>query len=208
MLPTVTFGSHGGSTMTVTEKLTKLRLAINENLRVQRGGADPVPYIDVGNVLNDIRSRQNHVVFARRGCGKTLLLHHSSRQLDSSIKSVYLNCEDFKRHSFPNVLIEILDALFGELEQQPFRLVRQEEAVADPHRRKSERSSLTLRIKADMQEQNVRESVASENSASANVGASVSSAPASLRVGAGTGGEDEGRDRTNVSNPRRQDSRA
>jgi hypothetical protein len=29
---------------------------------------------------------------------------------------VYLNCEDFKRHSFPNVLIEILDALFGELE--------------------------------------------------------------------------------------------
>jgi len=23
---------------------------------------------------------------------------------------VYLNCEDFKTHSFPNVLIEILDA--------------------------------------------------------------------------------------------------
>lgn len=44
--------------MTGTEKLTKLRLVITENLRVQRGGADPVPYIDVGNVLNDIRARQ------------------------------------------------------------------------------------------------------------------------------------------------------
>ena len=59
--------------MNDTDKLTKLRLAINENLRIQKGGADPVPYIDVGSVLNDICARQNHVVFARRGCGKTLL---------------------------------------------------------------------------------------------------------------------------------------
>jgi len=36
--------------------------------------------------------------------------------LDESIKSIYLNCEDFKRHSFPNVLIEILTSLFKEIE--------------------------------------------------------------------------------------------
>ena len=103
--------------MTTPDSLVKLRLAITENLRVQLGGAKTVPYIDVSSVLNDIGARQNHVVFARRGCGKTLLLHHSSRILDNSVKSVYLNCEDFKHHSFPNVLIEILDALFGELER-------------------------------------------------------------------------------------------
>ena len=34
------------------------------------------------------------------------------------IRAVYLNCEDFKKHSFPNVLIEILDALFARLEKQ------------------------------------------------------------------------------------------
>jgi hypothetical protein len=170
--------------MTSPEKLTKLRLAINENLRVQRGGADPVPYIDVGNILNDIGSRQNHAVFARRGCGKTLLLHHSSRQLDSSIKSIYLNCEDFKRHSFPNVLIEILDTLFGELEHHLtgwFGKKRRSRTLIGEIRKELGQ----LRIKADMQEQNVRESVARESSASANVGASVSSAPTSLRVGAG-----------------------
>lgn len=97
-------------------KLMKLRQVITENLRIQRGGSEDVPYIDVTNTLVDVCARQNHTIFARRGCGKTLLLHASTRHLAPSIKSVYLNCEDFKRHSFPNVLIEILDALFAELE--------------------------------------------------------------------------------------------
>jgi Cdc6-like AAA superfamily ATPase len=98
-------------------KLLRLRQLITENLRIQRGGGETPTYIDVSNAIADICARQNHAVFARRGCGKTLLLHDSSKRLPSSIKSVYLNCEDFKKHSFPNVLIEILDALFGELER-------------------------------------------------------------------------------------------
>jgi hypothetical protein len=100
------------------ENLKKLRSVINESLRVQRGGADPVPYIDVSNVLTDVVARQNHAVFGRRGCGKTLLLRRSTDNLPMEVRSVYLNCEDFKKHSFPNVLIEILDALFAELEKQ------------------------------------------------------------------------------------------
>ena len=99
-----------------TQQLADLRKVINENLRVQRGGADPVPYIDVSHALSDICARQNHAVFARRGCGKTLLLHHSAKELPGDVQPVYLNCEDFKHHSFPNVLIEVLDVLFAELE--------------------------------------------------------------------------------------------
>lgn len=98
------------------KKLNLLRQKITESLRIQRGSADTLAYIDTANILNDICARQNHTVFARRGCGKTLLLHHSSRILDNTTKTVYLNCEDFKNHSFPNVLVEILDALFRELE--------------------------------------------------------------------------------------------
>ena len=101
--------------MLAKEELAALRRVINENLRVQQAGADPVKYIDVSNALSDICARQNHAVFARRGCGKTLLLHHSERKLPAGIRSVYLNCEDFKHHTFPNVLIEILDALFKGL---------------------------------------------------------------------------------------------
>ncbi len=95
-------------------KLADLRRIITENLRVQRGG-EQIDYINVGTALEDACARQNHTIFARRGCGKTLLLHHSSRVLNRRIKAIYLNCEDFKRHSFPNVLIEILSAIFREL---------------------------------------------------------------------------------------------
>ena len=86
------------------EKLELLREVISENLRVQRDNA-PINYISVGTALQDAKAKQNHAIFARRGCGKTLLLHHSARTLKPELKSIYLNCEDFKRHSFPNVLI-------------------------------------------------------------------------------------------------------
>ena len=98
------------------EQLRALRTAINESLRIQLGGAQHIGYIDPGSFLVDICSRQNHTVFARRGCGKTLLLHESSKSLPSKYRAIYINCEEYKHHSFPNVLIEILDRLFAELE--------------------------------------------------------------------------------------------
>ena len=102
--------------MVPPKKLARLRTVITENLRVQRDG-ETIDYINIGHALQDVGAKQNHTIFARRGCGKTLLLHHSARTISKNIKAVYLNCEDFKRHSFPNVLIEILSALFGELER-------------------------------------------------------------------------------------------
>lgn len=99
--------------------IAKLREVISENLRVQKGNI-PVSYISVGTALQDAKSRQNHTIFARRGCGKTLLLHHSAKVLLTErpeLRTIYLNCEDFKRHSFPNVLIEILSSLLRELDK-------------------------------------------------------------------------------------------
>jgi hypothetical protein len=103
-----------GYEMVDMKKLARLRQLITESLRVQRGG-ESITYVNVGHALEDACARQNHVIFARRGCGKTLLLHDSSKHLPADIKPVYLNCEDFKQHTFPNVLIEILSALFSEI---------------------------------------------------------------------------------------------
>lgn len=163
------------------KSLQALRTVINENLRVQRGGADPIPYIDVTNAVSDATSRQNHAVFARRGCGKTLLLHHSARSLSPETKAVYLNCEDFKRHSYPNVLIEILDALFGELETHLNgwfgRKKRSRELI-----QKIRSDLLQLREEPDHEERQIREASAdefgSENGAS--VGAKTGGLTASL----------------------------
>ena len=76
-----------------------------------------IEYIDVSNAMDDATSKQNHVIFGRRGCGKSLLLHKAQAKLSDETRVIYINCEDYKQHSFPNVLIAILDALFQEMEK-------------------------------------------------------------------------------------------
>jgi Cdc6-like AAA superfamily ATPase len=101
----------------MSQNIKTLRTIVQEGIRVQRDSPEPVEYIDAANTLSDAIARQNHVIFGRRGCGKTLLLHESERRVKGDVRVVYVNCEDYKQHSFPNVLIEILDQLFGELEK-------------------------------------------------------------------------------------------
>ena len=101
----------------MSTEVEQLRRIVQESIRVQRGGSETIEYVDVTRALADMVARQNHVVFGRRGCGKTLLMQTTQQKVDRSVRVVYINCEDYKQHSFPNVLIEILDALFGELEK-------------------------------------------------------------------------------------------
>src|SRR5271154_6122629 len=101
----------------MSKGVVSLRTVVQEGIRVQRDSSEQIDYIDAAHALSDAVARQNHVVFGRRGCGKTLLLHETERRVKEDIRIVYLNCEDYKQHSFPNVLIEILDHLFEELER-------------------------------------------------------------------------------------------
>jgi len=141
-----------------------------------------VPYIDVSNALSDVASRQNHAIFGRRGCGKTLLLHYSGQRLASGVRPVYLNCEDFKKHSFPNVLIEILDALFGELQTRLTgwfgRKKRSRELVTAIRKELRE-----LRERADAQDAEIRELSARETRAVQKAAGKVSHG--GLALGAG-----------------------
>lgn len=167
--------------MGIDSKLTNLRRAITENLRVQRGGAEAIPYIDVANVLTDIGARQNHVIFGRRGCGKSLLLHHSARELRDDIQCVYLNCEDFKKHSFPNVLIQILDALFTELERHLtgwFGRKKKSRIIINAIRVQL----ADLRKKADKKELEIRETEVRERGSSSGASVGIAATPASLKA--------------------------
>lgn len=168
------------------QKLRALRQKITESLRIQRDNAETVPYIDTGNILGDVCARQNHAIFARRGCGKTLLLHHSSGLLDQSIRTVYLNCEDFKRHSFPNVLIEILDALFRELERHLtgwFGRKKQSRNLV-----KQIREDLAkLRLSADILEESIRKTTTAEQSTSTDGSLVAGKAGVSAKIAETTG---------------------
>ncbi|QXH33285.1 hypothetical protein [Pseudomonas muyukensis] len=149
-------------------QLEKLREVISENLRVQRDN-DPVAYISVGTALQDAVSKQNHAIFARRGCGKTLLLHHSSRSLKPELKSIYLNCEDFKRHSFPNVLVEILASIFRELDKNISGWFGKKKKLKQIIKDILDKLK-TLHVNADAHEEEVRSRSASEQHAGFDAG--------------------------------------
>ena len=145
----------------MNNKLSKLRNIINENLRTQLKNND-VEYVSSGHTLDDVIAKQSHCIFARRGCGKTLLLHHSRRRLPHDVKAIYINCEDFKHHSFPNVLIEILDAIFRELEKNLggwFGKSKKLKAILSELRE----SLVALRSAPDERDVDIRESVSVED---------------------------------------------
>ena len=165
------------------KKLNALRQKITEGLRIQRDTSEPVPYIDAANVVGDVCAKQNHAIFARRGCGKTLLLHHSTKELaDSKTRSVYLNCEDFKRHSFPNVLIEILDALFRELETHLTGWFGNDRASRKLIK-KIRAELFELRAKADVQEETIKKLNSTESARSEEAGAGLAAGGATAKLG-------------------------
>jgi hypothetical protein len=162
----------------VSSGVKQLRTIVQEGIRIQRGSPEHVEYVDSANAIGDAVARQNHVIFGRRGCGKTLLLHESEKRVRNDIKVVYVNCEDYKQHSFPNVLIEILDQLFRELEKNLhgwFGKKRRSRELIQEIRE----DLLKLKQHPDEREANVRESSSQEQKTDSSMGASAHG----LRVG-------------------------
>ena len=98
----------------ITEKdlsaeVQKLRNFIEANIRATtKSGLD---FIDPKKIKDEVLIKQNHVIFGRRGAGKSTLL----KEFDSpDIWSVYINLEDYKDISFPNVLVSVLIEIFDK----------------------------------------------------------------------------------------------
>jgi hypothetical protein len=90
-------------------------------------------------------------------------LDNATKTIYPDRKTIYLNCEDFKNHSFPNVLIEILDAVFAEMERHLTGWFGKKKKSKDLI--KLVRKELTqLRAADDARYEKVRERQESENS--------------------------------------------
>jgi hypothetical protein len=102
------------------DSLSKLAVYIDENIRVSKKGG--LPFVDTRGFQNRLLAKQNHIVFGRRGAGKTSLVN--SLQGKPGIATLYVNLEDYKDISFPNILIKVLTVLFrglaDRLEARPF----------------------------------------------------------------------------------------
>ena len=93
------------------DDLTKVLRFIEENMRVTEQTS--IEYLDSQGVVDRLKINQNHIVFGRRGSGKSLLLK-SLRKIDG-VECISINLEDFKDISFPNSIIQVQKALIKQL---------------------------------------------------------------------------------------------
>ena len=95
-----------------------LSTTIQNILRVEGDKKSPA-YIDVQNNLLSILTAASHVIFGRRGTGKSALLAEALAKaaLDGAYY-VRIDGEDLKNHQFPDVILEILRSTFLQIGKQ------------------------------------------------------------------------------------------
>lgn len=91
-----------------TAPVQQLSQIVEESTRSTREGAKY--FIEPAlNTLARAKSKRHHIIFGRRGSGKSSLLAKVALDLTSSrIPNAYIDLEKFKGHSYPDVLISVL----------------------------------------------------------------------------------------------------
>jgi hypothetical protein len=89
-------------------EVDKLRVLCEEVTRATLGGVrrfiEPAP-----GVLSLAKSNQHHIIFGRRGSGKSSLLRKTAADLTIDRRPIaFVDMETFKGHSYPDVLISVL----------------------------------------------------------------------------------------------------
>jgi hypothetical protein len=96
------------------DKVQKLARTVEESTRSTREGVrffiEPAP-----GTLARAQYKRHHIVFGRRGSGKSSLLAKITEDLTIDRSPIsYVNLEDFKGHSYPDVLLSVLIKALGE----------------------------------------------------------------------------------------------
>jgi len=96
------------------ESLRRLIRYLEENLRASSiAGLD---YIDPRDFTNRFLSKQNHVIFGRRGAGKSMLIKSIMDKPD--FINISINLEDLKDISFPNIIIKVMQEAYEKIVEE------------------------------------------------------------------------------------------
>lgn len=100
-----------------TPEMAELLKLVEEAARSTEAGVkhfvEPAP----GTLQRTINKRQ-HIVFGRRGSGKSSLLRKAAADLTVDRRPIaYVNLEAFKGHSYPDVLLSVLISTLGEFKK-------------------------------------------------------------------------------------------
>ena len=114
-----------------TSGVAKLELLLEEATRSTQSGVSR--FIEpASGTLNRATSRQHHLVFGRRGSGKSSLLRKAAADLTVDRRPIaFVDLETFKGHAYPDVLLSVLIETFGKFAEWL------EEAAVAPASRKS-----------------------------------------------------------------------
>ncbi|MBN9124927.1 MAG: hypothetical protein J0I60_09435 [Nitrosospira sp.] len=105
------------NTILNSEAVDKLLVLCEEVTRATPEGArrfiEPAP-----GVLSRAKSNQHHIIFGRRGSGKSSLLRKTAADLTIDRRPIaFVDMETFKGHSYPDVLISVLIKSLREFKQ-------------------------------------------------------------------------------------------
>ena len=99
------------------QKIQELANVIEEATRSSKSG---VKYFvePAQGVLSRAVSKRHHIIFGRRGSGKSsLLIKLASDASLQRLPVVFVDMEEFKGHSYPDVLVSVLIKVFQEFEE-------------------------------------------------------------------------------------------
>ena len=92
----------------LSEEVDRLSTLISESVRASRDGVRYFIEPTVG-VLATAKNRRHHIIFGRRGSGKSSLLQKVASDLTVNRTPIaFVDLESFKGHSYPDVLVSVL----------------------------------------------------------------------------------------------------
>jgi hypothetical protein len=99
------------------EAVRTLARLVEEATRSTREGAKRFVEPAEGT-LERAKSRRHHIIFGRRGSGKSTLLTKAASELTVDRRPIVLvDLEEFKGHTYPDVLISVLIRTLGQFEE-------------------------------------------------------------------------------------------
>lgn len=106
-----------GKNIFETENVRKLVQIVEESTRSTKEGVRF--FIEPAlNTLSRAKSKRHHIIFGRRGSGKSSLLSKVSNDLTfNRIPNAYIDLEKFKSHAYPDVIISVLLESFTEFKK-------------------------------------------------------------------------------------------
>jgi hypothetical protein len=97
-----------------SERVAKLETLVEEAARSTGDGVRR--FVEpASGTLSRATSRQHHLIFGRRGSGKSSLLRKTAADLTIDRRPIaFVDLETFKGHAYPDVLLSVLIETFGK----------------------------------------------------------------------------------------------